>query len=382
MRLLFNWHYYHRADLTDPVMEASSGNEVFFIDRFEPDGFRRRGAKTLYWRDFDSPYALLDKVNPDKVIFSDIETFQNLALNIASRNRGIPTYILQHGNRSERQIVVDATSSLPRLGATSLKTALLLFRSLRLTNLRYGPDLLRFMIDRKRFNLIVALARNPFELRRPDFYIDLSEENARYFELRDKVNRNRITIIGNPAFDRLSSKIAGITPQPDRALLIDAPFFEAGGGKGQMPAGFRDTYIRKLATYFAARGQRLTVKLHPLSFDAHVPSIDGVDYAKDEDIGELAGRSSVIAHVHFSTLTAPLVVQRKFLAFSNGEFIDIPFLNPAKELHSLLEFDPERLGEPHDPLPLSQVERFAGPLDGHATDRLRKIFNTRSLDLA
>src|SRR5690242_13495439 len=98
MRILLNW-YYHRPDLTRHLLELGRDHELFFIDRHAPDGVDVPGATVLYWGDFASPYALLDEVRPDKVVFSDIEAFHQLALNIAARNRHIPSYILQHGTR-------------------------------------------------------------------------------------------------------------------------------------------------------------------------------------------------------------------------------------------------------------------------------------------
>lgn len=376
MRLLFNWHYYHRDDLTWSIYEACKADELTFIDRFAPDGQLAAHGHTVYWSEFTSPYRLLDAVRPDKVVFSDIESFWQLALNIAAKNRNIPTLVLQHGARNSAEMAAMPDAAHPvELSGTSRRTLEFLLRALRPQNLAAAPALGRFIVDRKRFELTKALSRNRFDLRRADRYIEYSADNASYHEARDGVSRDRFEIIGNPSLDPFFSTIDAAVPDVASALLIDAPFLEAGGLRGRMTGEEKASYLIKLGDVAAARGMRLTVKLHPLTGGGALPHHPAIDYQRDGEITKLAGRASLIIHLHYSTLTAPLVLKRPFLAFDNGLLPTPPFID-SDQLHPLLSFNPDDIGQPEQPLPWEQIEPYLGFCDGRSIERLTTVLHT------
>src|SRR5437867_3314066 len=182
-RILINW-YYDRYDLTKHLLELSEQAQLVFIGKHsrpsvnEQEKFKESNISIVYWSDFHSPYQLLDEVKPDLVIFHDIEAFNQIALNIAAKNRNIRTYVLQHGFRGDYEITnaLNHVSSINNieLSETSWWTLIFLIRSIRWKNFKHLIPLLKFIVSRKKNELTVALYKNQFELRRANRYIEFS----------------------------------------------------------------------------------------------------------------------------------------------------------------------------------------------------------------
>lgn len=382
MRILFNW-YYHRPDLTRHLLEIGRGHDLFFIDRHFPDGVMVEGSTVLYWGDYNSPYALLAAARPDKVVFSDIESFPQIALNIAARNMGIPTLVLQHGANGAFQVhrACDQTQ-MPALSRTSFWTMCFLARALRPQNAPFFHQLLKFIYDRKRFALVTALRRNRYEFRRADFYIEFSAENAGYFKIRDEVPDDRFVYIGNPAYDELFQQAASFEAK-NYALLIDAPFLEAGEfARGRICANEKEDYLKKFDRAFALRNMPLRVKLHPLSYDADLPVLPNTEYVRETDMAPLLGQCAVAVCVYYSTMSAPILHLKPFYVFSSGVTPEMPFLKDSGLVRDLLHLDPEALGEPRAPLNWEIVKDYLFSNDGKSSERLSNIlFNDQKGDL-
>lgn len=373
MRILLNW-YYHRPDLTKHLLEIGQGHDLFFIDRHCTDGVVVEGGTVLYWGDYNSPYSLLKAVRPDKVVFSDIESFPQIALNIAARNLGIPTLVLQHGANGAFQVQrANEEPQVPALSKTSFWTMRFLAQALRPRNWRFFPQLVKFVYDRKRYPLVTALRRNRYEFRRADRYIEFSSENAGYFRTRDGVPEKRFVYIGNPAYDELFQHATAFESK-NYALLIDAPFLEAGDfAYGRISAEEKAKYLEKLDRVFAARNMPLRVKLHPLSFGAELPALPNTEYVREADLPSLVGECKVAVSVHYSTMSAPVLHLKPFYAFTNGVTPETPFLKQGTAVHDLMQFEPETLGEPSKPLAWELVKDYLFAADGRSKVRLRRI---------
>src|SRR5688572_18848133 len=107
-RVLINW-YYSRFDLTEYLLNFAEEIEIVFLFKQfkeeEPDYItQHKNISVVYWGNYKSPYQLLKEVSPDIVVFADLESFNQIALNVAARNTGIKTFVLQHGVRGEFEI--------------------------------------------------------------------------------------------------------------------------------------------------------------------------------------------------------------------------------------------------------------------------------------
>ncbi len=208
-RILLNW-YYHRPDLTEYLLKLSDEFELIFIYKHtrpaEPElrEWIDRHVSVIYWGAYKTPYQLLKEVQPDILVFHDIEAFNQVALNVAARNKKIPTYVLQHGVRGDYEVAEALTygekapMNFSDTSAWSIKFFLAAFR---FKNMQGILSVGKFIINRKRFELTVALAKSKAEWRNADYYIELSKDNTGYHKIRDGIPDDRFLIIGNPQFD-------------------------------------------------------------------------------------------------------------------------------------------------------------------------------------
>ena len=319
----------------------------------------------------------LKQFDPTKSFFLTSNSFPQISLNIAARNLGIPTFVLQHGANGEELVhQACAQPQMPVLSKTSFWTMRFLAAALRPHNIPIFHQLAKFIYDRKRFTLVTALRRNRHEFRRADHYIEFSSENAGYFKARDAVPDDRFIYIGNPAYDELFQRAATFESKK-YALLIDAPFLEAGDfAYGLIDAVEKAKYLQKLDKAFAARNMPLLVKLHPLSYDAELPALPNTQYVRDTDMVSLVAQCEVAISVHYSTMSAPILHLKPFYAFASGVTPETPFLKHSGSVRDLMHFDPEALGEPSKPLHWEVVKDYLFSTDGKSGERLRDILFT------
>lgn len=389
-RILINW-YYDRPDLTKHLLELANDAQLIFIGKHfrplenEDKKFNNRNITVVYWSDFHSPYQLLEAVKPDLVVFHDIEAFNQIALNIAARNNGIPTYVLQHGLRGgyEVQEALNHAGDNGRveLSDTSWWTLKFLMKSIRWKNFRDLFSLLKFALARKRKELTVALYENKFELRRADVYLEFSKANATYHQVRDAIPESRFRLIGNPGYDDFFQRINNFSSNDNYeqyCLLIDNPFCEASLlQKERMTLTEKNDYIKRLNEYCRRKQLKLYIKLHPLTYgNVDLFQDDNLRYFREADIVKLIGESQVVFLLHFATLI-PLVLLYKPFIFFHNKYVD-----RAEALHSLsiptfdlLTFTPEDLVTqlPHAPLGIDALRDYLYIPDGKSRERLGQI---------
>jgi hypothetical protein len=372
-------------------LDLSEQAQLIFIGKHsrpaedEQKKFGLSNSSIIYWGDFRSPYQLLDTVRPDLVVFHDIEAFNQIALNIAARNRNIRTLVLQHGFRGDYEITNAVNHLTPanniELSATSWWTFNFLIRSLRWKNVKNLLPLIKFVIARKRNELTVALYRNRFELRRADAYIEFSKANATYHRMRDGVPDDRFLLIGNPAYDDFHHRFKEASLSGNRqnyALLIDTPFCEASFvQKQRMTTEEKNDYLKRLNEYCLRKNLRFYIKLHPLTYQSTgLFQDENIEYFRDVDIVELVNGSQLAFLLHFSTL-APLVLYHKPFLFFHNKYIEDADAIQALSIstYDLLRFKPEDLAQqqPHPPLSLEVLKDYLFVPDGRSRERLQQI---------
>lgn len=388
-RVLLNW-YYHRLDLTEYLLTFSEDMELVFLfkqfhepePRFIEEG---RNISAIYWGDYDSPYELLEKVRPDIVVFADLESFNQIALNIAARNLNIKTFVLQHGIRGDYE--VDEALNTKGIAGQSLnfsptsKWSVRFFaKSLRLKNLSALPRLLKFIYARKKGELTSALFKNQFELRRADYYIEFSADNAGYHKKRDGIPNERFIITGNPQFDDFFDYLNTNSFDGSYCLLIDCPFVEAGFIKDHgIDQESKNKYLKKLDDLTLANGYKLKVKLHPLSYESRgLYESSNIEYIREADLKALTAGARMVYFVHFSSL-APVILAYKPAIYFHSVLKEHGALFNKLGVTSfpLFEFD-DSSGINFETVPrltLESLVSFLHVTDGKATERVKKILN-------
>jgi hypothetical protein len=385
-RILFNWYYY-RPDLTDPLLTLADEFELVFIYKYakpqEPEilAWRDKNVSVIYWQDYKTPYQLIKEIKPDIIVFHDIEAFNQVALNVAARNKKIPTYVLQHGIRGVYE-VNQALSLVEKqsisISNTSFWSARFFLSSFHLINICNIGSILKFIINRKNYELTIALTKSHAEWRNADYYIEFSKENTGYHKERDGIAENRFLIIGNPQFDTYFKKLNSKKNEEGErySLLIDCPFCEAVfQGSERMTPAEKNDYLKSISGWCRNRGLRLYVKLHPLTFDTdYLFKDDTITYFKDADITSLIKNSHLVFFVHFSSLT-PLIIHYKPFVFLETKYLPVNDFFQTKGIETICmeDFNAEASIQPHLPLTAEDLENVLNKTDGRATERLRAI---------
>jgi|GEM_PF-3578848 len=390
MKILVNWDY-ERKDLMHPFALLQEEIEWVFIYKGSAPGTGREklfGTDVLYWNDYSSPYDLLQQVKPGKVLFHDIESFPQVALNIAAKNTGIETLVLEHGLRAAYEIDIayeNARSPRPATAGNAVpaaskgKSSLLFYlRAFRLKNIASLLHFLRFPFTRKKYGLTIGLHRSPFSLREADRYINFTMHNASYILKRDHIAEEKVIAIGNPNFDaqyEAFEKYAD-APKENYYLLIDAPYCEQA--IFGMPQQQKIAFYRKLNEFCLLKGARLKIKLHPQSYTAdYLPAHANIDYIREALVSEYIMKAQGCILVNLSTLSPLAMYYSRCIYMNSG-------LNPYdRELignqyvpeYDFNRFDPAALDfkEITPALKAGIKNAYLYATDGKATQRLKQI---------
>jgi hypothetical protein len=355
---------------------------------------RDPGYPVHYWSEFARPAELFARLRPDKIVFCDLETFYDVATNVAARQAGIPTFGLEHGLRYAEE--VDGAYAAPSPAVVASKE----WRSLegmaqRLHTLRYYLSvfprcttaerltLLKFLYRRSVDDMTVALHKFPFDLRFPDWYINYSVSNASYLMARDGVPLSRFKLIGNPSLDEFFDATLddAHVPDEDYYLLIDSPLVEVAsiGMAGEQKRAF----LEKLNTFAKSRGAKLYVKLHPYSYiyahsDSYLPRDGNIIYGRAVRVGPLLRRTKGCFGI-MSTLISVVPCLNRCIVFHlpNQPFQEDLIrrgMAGGLEFHDFQPQDIDFDNVSPDPAALAAyVEHYLTKADGKATDRLREL---------
>ena len=205
-RLLLNWDT-TRKDLMEPFLQFGEDFEVTVVwgDPSEKERLSHP-FRQIRFVDYATPYQLLNDVKPDSILFFNVNNFPQVALNMAARNRGIPTFTMHHGIHHadfleiNRKKVESGGHRGNRL-ISNLSSFRFYFSAIRLRNLGQLFPMIRFAWYRQRMERTLACAKCVFPARLPDKYIDLSPHNAIIAKKIDRLtNDDRFIYIGHPFF--------------------------------------------------------------------------------------------------------------------------------------------------------------------------------------
>src|ERR1700757_5040505 len=189
-KILVNWDY-DRNDLMIPFLKLEHDFEFIFIYKYQRvDESNSFPFKTIYWNEYKTPYKLLREIKPAKIIFHDIESFHQVALCIAAKNKKVITFHLEHGVKFELKNHLDEVNYLKTIKAkenknepkttNSFQTLLFYLSSFPAKQLSQLYNWIKFMYVRKTMNMLEGLVACPFPFRKADLYINFTKFNARF----------------------------------------------------------------------------------------------------------------------------------------------------------------------------------------------------------
>lgn len=263
------------------LLEASKDHcNLYFLFFASPNEEQSQLYKTygqaIYWKDFESAQQLIKSIIPDKVVFLYIESYNHVVLNLACKEAGIPTYLLEHGLRADYVVGFDPSiSPAPKRSLVSsvlwyiqlirdftprLKSRKFLNNSLKQLQIENHSFAEEFIKVRKHHNYLQTSKKVAYYKRTPETYISFSPQIFKIHQKEERFKNNKqVYFIGIPYFDHL----ANISEKkPIKSILFfDQPLAEhnlLGWTKD-----FKESFSQNLATTCNDLGYELLVKLHP-----------------------------------------------------------------------------------------------------------------------
>ncbi len=303
---------------------------LYYISEPQKD-IRFTTSHVIYWGDFDSPMAILERLKPEKVIFMGICSGYSIALNIACRAAGVTTYICQHGIAQNYQVYRKVEKSSKKFRTQIDKNNLQQPRDIKTkgSSVKFITSVLSkitvteiaklflFLLILQREGKFLAARLLRFRSRMPDYYICYSEKNAEIYFTLDKANPDKFFYIGTPEYDKIFTNTSASSPFAFKYyLLIDQPlasnqYFSVGISTGQM-----NGFYQKLADFCSNKGSKLVVKLHPENYnDTWLVKNPNIVYVKDDkDIVDLI-KGAEGCFGTFSTLLIPAIYFKPTIIF-------------------------------------------------------------------
>ncbi|MEO7800528.1 MAG: hypothetical protein ABIR81_00935 [Ginsengibacter sp.] len=401
LKILLNWDT-SRKDLFEPFITLKSDFEfVVLYNRSPSNKPSIHPFKEIYFDSFLTPYDVLRLVKPDRIIFFNINSFPQIALNRAAKNIGIQTFLMHHGIHSSdvlrlSQVRADLGLDKKSKHTKSFKTLLFYLLALRFKNYKEFWKYLRFPITMNKNHRTIALHKSSFDAILPTKIIQLSPYNSKYTKsiygfIDDKI----FVYIGHPSFDKIIHRFKELVNSVIKRnnpyfLLIDFPNIE--NNMGYKIVGFERKllFYKKLASAAKQHGCRLKIKLHPAGYDSELNYVDdsNIDIITETDIAKLIFEAKVCLSF-YSTLLIPIIYQKKFcyvfhFGLQIGLQTDLVELGLVKLL-SLDDFTAEDLHSDNYFLNYDAqsyktfIDRYLYFVDGKSTERLKMVLEKGDL---
>lgn len=324
---------FNRTDFLYVAKILKNNYNVYFLEytlksEIKRDEYKQYG-EAIFWSDFTSAQDLINKINPAKVLFYFIETFNHVAVNVACKVAGIKTYHIEHGIRSHEFLKIDFL--IPALSlAEKLKNYIEITRTIR-TRLKgrnffkntvknlsrmHADFLIHYFNIRKKESIAKTFELVKSEYRLADEYISFSPKIFDFHILNDHLPATYpVKFIGCPSFDYLAElKIEN--PGNQTILFIDSGF------ETQLLFGWNENnkrvFLQHLLDFSESTGKKLLIKIHPYG---NVNLYEEIIRNKNASIINNAQfidgiKSSTIVIGFYSTLMMPLMAMKHTVCFS------------------------------------------------------------------
>lgn len=319
MKILLNLNYQRQqwVRLVAPLFNVAEIHWLRFISRDEDDCEQVAGHVYHYWSQYKCAHEIIADIKPDAVILMDNLAPLSIALNYASKRKGITTYYLQHGLFATYKDYI-LLEKLKKTDKAQLKEvakakAKVNFNSLWFVKKSLGlhfwkPSNLLYLLLSKTLGTRKAAKHVLNKERVPDYYLCYSHENATIHKELDRINTKKIRIVGNPEMEAILKVYTEAKPFLDEPywLLIDQSLSGSDIGEGFITRERHINIYNRLADWAKAANVKLIIKLHPGNYHINdLPENDTIIWVRD--IKKLASLIKGARHCigFFSSLLLP-----------------------------------------------------------------------------
>jgi hypothetical protein len=352
--------------------------------------------KIHYWTNYRTPRSLLDKIQPDKIVFFEIIDQRQIALIVTAKANKIPTFYLEHGAAGDKETAITRWKEITfndhklpyfikRISKSfgdvlrskffyySVKTG---FRSKK-SYTKYL--LLPFKMLKGAPNKV--LTHNKFPERVPDKAIVFNEVNYEEFALYTGISYQDALLTGVPFFDRYYQSV---NAEKNYIVYIDHPYYEEN--LVSWTKGYHEKIANTIYEFAANNKIQVYVKLHPRSDKSlWVVPDDKKEYVTVIQFGDytkLFLEAKLILGFSSSLVTGFLCAKKNFVLlgwhpephifgadFSATALCHVSF--SAEELSlKYNDWQKHNLTLENETAYIAFLKKFNYPFDGKATDRV------------
>jgi hypothetical protein len=389
------------------VNTPDSSQECFILWNYSPEEDTVSAAEAkvsgfYYWKDYLTPFHLLDKIKPDKIVFFESIDFWQIPLIIACKRRKIRTFFLEHGIGNDVSFVISRFkedpsvtekadlyfSKLKRNFSGIIRNRIFFLSALcSVSGFSSKWKYLMTLVYMKLYTPIHALSKLKIKERTPDYAILFNKNNIDPFLLYNHIDKTHIIADGVPFFDRF---YRSTFVEKDHVVFIEHPYLEEKilGWS----TGFHERLARTLEAFAVKRKVKAYVKLHPKSdkniWLSYQLNPEYITILQTEDVTDLLLESRLILS-YSSTLLSVMLSCRKNTVLLGWHpephiFGMNYFSTGLCHVSFVLEDLEKQFDEwvAHNPCKdnsekyQAYMQEFNFPFDGKATDRILQAIRT------
>jgi hypothetical protein len=358
-----------------------------------------------FWGEYTTPFSLLEKIKPDRIIFFEIIDLRQIALIVAAKRKRISTFYLEHGAAGDKETAIlrwdekgFKTHKLPYLKKRFLNFFWDVFKSKlfyyfvtgEFTSLRSYLKYFFLPFKMLKGSPNKILAHNKFPERVPDFSIVFNKANFEEYALYTGITETQAGFTGVPFFD---SYYAGNLHEENHIVYIDHPYLE------ERILGWTAQYHTKISealfSFAESNKMKLYIKLHPRSeikrWLEYKFNPENVQILQAGDFTELYLRAKLILGFSSSLMIGLLSARKNIVLlgwhpqpkifgydFSKTGLCHIS-LYPEDLLTKYKRWKEHNLTLENDSAYCDFLKEYNYPFDGKATERVIKAIMTNEI---
>tara|TARA_B110001452_G_C15240915_1_gene429611 strand:- start:63 stop:1262 length:1200 start_codon:yes stop_codon:yes gene_type:complete len=200
----------------------------------------------FFWSEFRNAFGLIKKLSVTKIIFFELETLNQICLNVAAKNLNIPTYFLDHGvqnfeisqksgayiRANYKSNILHKISKISPLDLfKSLNNRLFYYSTLKKLSKKDRIELSKYKKIRLENTILDTFQINETKVVLPHLFLCFNKINKTYYEKLHKTSLDNVKYIGFPEFDQYQYFKKTKGPkwlEKENVLFIDQPYVHFG----------------------------------------------------------------------------------------------------------------------------------------------------------
>ncbi|WP_347159762.1 polysialyltransferase family glycosyltransferase [Pontibacter chitinilyticus] len=397
---------YNRHDFVHLYKDCCPYFEIFFLEHTSRTSIYNHSylkyGTAIFWKDYKDVDALLDTIQPDKLTFQYLDSYNHIVLNLACKARKIPTFQVEHGLRADYVLGSDpAISPSPDSSygkkfhelfnnVVSLKsriqTRLFLLNSIKKLSPEDAAFAKLFIKIRRAYSFATTVRKINSAKRQAGAHISFSPKVFEVHQRNETLPPDlKVYFTGIPYFDHLAT-LKPASQLSRAVLLIDQPLAEHG--LLQWDKAYKATFVDTITKIFKQHNYKLYIKPHPkqdLKVWQRAEQLQLCCLIDDKQLYDLTPEIPILLGF-YSTYLMPFTSFKHTTVITlenhpagrldvSKSFVDAGVAHPIYDLEELHHILPniEQLHQQQLPNKAKFTEEWMYKFDGKSGERLRDV---------